>query len=327
MFRLCKPLLTLKVLAFPDVTSSLAPFLSALQTSANIEGISIPGRHIITCPSYADNVTLTLMGHTSVQQAFSLLRYFEKASALKLNMEKTHGLYCSRLPSTNQFPSIAWTDEHIRLLGVVIGKSSSVSREWNEVLSNFKKSTKHLSSYQTTFNAKSLLSKTKLLPLITYTSNTYPLTTRLRREINESIENFVSRNANSIIPITTLMLPTHLGGYTVANIPIYCDLIFLKPIYEYCKHRKNDTQPTPQTSFIEYHIGQQLSRQYNLPFRNYLPHSLLPNTFYSCALSLCKKYRFTFDQRCRGQVKPLYNTLVTSNMNSTNKHMPYSETD
>jgi len=99
----------------------------------------------------------SLMGHTYVQQAFSLLSYFEKASALKLNMEKTHGLYCSRLPSTNQLPSIAWTDEYIRLLGVVIGKSSSVSREWNEVLSNFKKTIKHLSSYQPTFNAKSLV--------------------------------------------------------------------------------------------------------------------------------------------------------------------------
>ena len=146
--------------------------------------------------------------------------------------------------------------------------------------------------YQTTFLTKqlltlNLLSKTKLLPLITYTSNTYLLTTRLRLEINETIENFVSRNANSIIPITILMLPTHLGGYPGANIPINCDLIFLKPIYEYCKHRKNDTHPTPQTS-IEYHIGQQLSRQYNLSFRNYLPHSLLPNTFYSCALFMQK---------------------------------------
>jgi len=120
-------------------------FVSALQTSANIEGISIPVRHTITCLSYADDVTRTLMGHTSVQQTFSLLSYFEKASALKLNMEKTHGLYCSRLSSTNQPPSIAWTDEHISLLGVVTGKSSSVSREWNEVLSNFKKSTKQLS--------------------------------------------------------------------------------------------------------------------------------------------------------------------------------------
>jgi len=49
----------------------------------------------------------------------------------------------------------------------------------------------------------------------------------------------------------------------------------LKPIYEYCKHRKNDTQPTPQTSFIECHIGRQLSRQCNLTFRKYLPHSYL----------------------------------------------------
>jgi len=29
---------------------AVEPFVSALQTSANIEGISIPRRHIITCP-------------------------------------------------------------------------------------------------------------------------------------------------------------------------------------------------------------------------------------------------------------------------------------
>jgi len=47
------------------------------------------------------------------------------------------------------------------------------------------------------------------------------------------------------------------------------------------------------------------------------PSSLLPNPFYSCALSLCKKYRFTCDQLCKGQAKSLYNVLVTSNMNTT----------
>jgi len=133
---------------------------------------------------------------TSVQ-GFNLLHCFEISSTVKINIDKTHGLYCTRFPATIQLPSIVWTNEHIRLLGVFTGKQSGVSHERNEVLSNFKAITKRLSSYQTTFNANSLLCKTKTLIFDLMYKQHIPLHYRLRREINKTIEKLFS-NAHPV---------------------------------------------------------------------------------------------------------------------------------
>ena len=90
-------------------------FVSALQTSANIEGISIPVRHTITCLSYADDVTRTLMGHTSVQQTFSLLSYFEKASALKTWKKHTVFTVLDFLPQINFQALLGQTNTYVYL--------------------------------------------------------------------------------------------------------------------------------------------------------------------------------------------------------------------
>jgi len=89
------------------------------------------------------------------------------------------------------------------------------------------------------------------------------------------------------------------------------NLQYNKVVTSLTSELKNTGKKRPSIhSFIVYCIGQQIKSNYSLPFRNYLPHSLLPNMFCSCALGVCKKYRFTFDQLCRRQAKSLYNFLL-----------------
>jgi len=289
---------------------SIEPLVSKLKNSPAVQGVRIPGGEVVTCPSYTDDITLTLEGMSSVNEAFSLLSAFQKASGLKLNLSKTQGLYCNRSMPPSSSTNIAWTNQCIRALGATIGTASNIT-EWEQILNKYKTTTVQLSSLPATYNAKSLLSKTKLLPTISYTACIYPLSTRLKREITETLEKYVSGNSQLIIPMRILQLPLSSGGYNVANIPLYCDLLFLKSIYTYCKHREQKTQISTQTAFTEYHIGHQLSSIYRLPFRNNFPHSLTPSPVYSYALALCKKYRFTFEQLSQGKIKKLYKLLTT----------------
>jgi len=108
-----------------------------------------------------------------------------------------------------------------------------------------------------------------------------------------------------------LQLPLSSGGYNVANIPLYYDLLFLKSIYAYCKHREQKTHIYTNsfhwiTLVISFHLS-----IYRLPFRNSFPHSLTTSPFYSYALALCKKCRFTFEQLSQGKAKKLYKLLTT----------------
>jgi len=147
----------------------------------------------------------------------------------------------------------------------VIGSPSGISSECNRVFSRLKTEVQKISAYTLTHNAKALLTKSKLLPLITYTTYIYPLSAHLRREISNKIENFIAGDSRLILPIDTLELPLNQGGYTVPNITLYCDILYLKPLAENCQHRKENTELTPACALIEYNIGLQLSRLLSTP--------------------------------------------------------------
>jgi len=53
----------------------------------------------------------------------------------------------------------------------VIGTAKSVDKNWKKKLKELRNEAVNLSSHVMTWNAKALLSKTKLLPLKTYTSS------------------------------------------------------------------------------------------------------------------------------------------------------------
>jgi len=105
----------------------------------------------------------------------------------------------------------------------------------------------------------------------------------------------------------------------VPDFGLYCDLFFLQPIISYIKHRLNLSPATPQTAMVEFHIGLQLSKYYNLSFRNSLPHIARPNVFYAHALALIRKYKFTLEQLHKSSLHQLYHSVI-------NKTIPHVNT-
>ena len=62
---------------------AVEPLVSYINDSPAIQGIEI-GKNQIKYPSYADDMTLTLIGKYSVQKAFEYVQIFEKVSSLCL---------------------------------------------------------------------------------------------------------------------------------------------------------------------------------------------------------------------------------------------------
>ena len=231
--------------------------------------------------------------------------------------EKTNGLHCR--PSTaslNDLPPIPWKNLSSPLLSIVIGSPSGISSERNRISCRFKTEVKTLSAYTLTHNAKALFTKSKLPPLITFTAHIYPFSAYLRREISNKIENFIAGDSRLVLPIDTLELPLNQGGNTVPNITLYCDILYLKPLAEYCQHRKENTELTPACVLIEYNIGLQLSRLLSSPFRNFLPHAESLNRLYSYVLALCKKYNLSFEELRNFQTLAIYNSQIATKRNS-----------
>ena len=72
---------------------AVEPLVATINNDTRIEGRLGKGRkRNVKCLSYADDLTLTLVGSPSVCLAFEIIERFSEATGLKLNMEKTQGM-------------------------------------------------------------------------------------------------------------------------------------------------------------------------------------------------------------------------------------------
>jgi len=80
------------------------------------------------CPIYADDLTLTLLGSHSVSVAFEIIDHFDNASGLKLNKLITQSLVTNTKIEYKNLPSINWNNQHISILGTIIGSATTKIR-------------------------------------------------------------------------------------------------------------------------------------------------------------------------------------------------------
>ena len=91
-------------------------------------------------------------------------------------MEKTQGMMVGFSCTDNRLPSINWQNKSIKILGFEIGNVNPKAI-WYDSLEGLKKQKLLINVLFQTWQAKSLLAKSKLLPQITYNAHTYPLDT------------------------------------------------------------------------------------------------------------------------------------------------------
>ena len=215
---------------------AVEPFMTAIRHNNNILGIRTPGRYEIKALCYADDITMTVTKEASVKQIFTTLQQLEDASGLKLNYSKTYGLCTSKTYDVSFMPRIQWKKDAIHILGSTTGNHESVASLWDKCVRNITATAKHYSTFFLTWTVKSLIVKSKILPLVTYTANVYPLPSKIRQKINGIIERFIAGHRDITIPIYTLAQPLLKCGYNVPDIALYCDLFLLRPIIDYIKH-------------------------------------------------------------------------------------------
>ena len=101
---------------------AVGPLVASINQNQNIEELGKGRRRNIKCPSYADDLTLTLFGSFSVALAFKIIQKFTKATGLKLNIEKTQSMAVSFSCDNALLPSITWKNDLINILDLKIEK-------------------------------------------------------------------------------------------------------------------------------------------------------------------------------------------------------------
>ena len=180
---------------------------------------------------------------------------------------------------------------------------------WHDSLEGLRKQKLLINVPFQTWQAKSLLAKSKLLPQITYNTHAYPLDTTTRNMIETEFLNYLTNNPTISLSMRSLQRPINDGGIKFPNPITYCDLFYISNLFQYFKTREKNTPFNTETYLIEFEIGLTLSKMYNLPKLNYIPHRDHPTPYYQKAIQILKQYKITLQELTKGKVRHIYNRL------------------
>ncbi|CAK8694904.1 unnamed protein product [Clavelina lepadiformis] len=289
---------------------AVEPLICAINSSVEIDGLGPTPKYCTKCVAYADDTTFTLKDAYSAEKTFKLLDDFSEASGLKINISKSKGLTPEIKPNTTtQLPPIQWTNSQLQLLGTAIG-TYDPTISWSRPLENLKKEATRLKKVHSTFDAKCILVRSKLLPLISYNAFSQPITTKTAETINRTIERYILTSNNTFADIEVLQRPRDYGGYDIINIPVYADLFYLKPLTPFCRDKIENKVLSLENRTIEHQIGHQLSNLLGIQIDNRIPHATSPSIYYGHMLEIIRKHRISLKEIVSGKVKKIYQRII-----------------
>ena len=294
----------------------MEPLVATINNNQIIEGLGKGRKQNIKCPSYANDLTLTLLGSRSVALAFKTIQHFSEATGLKLNIQKTQGMAVSSSPISVDLPSINWNNETIKVLGLKIGKINPKTI-WKDSLDNLRTQKLAITVPFQTWQAKSLLAKTKLLPQLVYVARTYPLDIATQRVVEAEFLNFLTNNPSVNLLMKNLQRPIINGGIKYPNPTIYCKLFFISNLFNYKKIREKNLPFNSETYIIEYEVGLVLSRMYDLQKLNNLPHRDHLTPYYEQTIQILIENKISLKELQNGKIKDIYRRLILYDYHSS----------
>ena len=287
---------------------AVKPLVATINNDTRIEGLWKGRKRNVKCPSYADDLTLTLVGSSSVCLAFEIIQRFSEATGLKLNIEKTQSMMVRSSCADDRLPPINWRNESIKILGFQIGNVNPRAI-WHDSLEGLRKQKMLINVPFQTWQAKSLLAKSKLLPQIIYNAHTYPLDRMSQKLIETEFLNYLTNNSTISLSMRSLQRPTNDGGIKFPNHTTYCDLIYISNLFQYFKTREKNSPFNTETYLIEFEIELTLSKLYHLPTLNHIPHRDYPTPYYQKTLQILTEYKITLQELNKGKIKQIYNRI------------------
>ena len=117
--------------------------------------------------------------------------------------------------------------------------------------------------------------------------------------------NYLTNNPTIRLSMRSLQKPINDGGIKFPNLITYCDLIYISNFFQYFKTREKSIHFNIETYLIEFEIGLTLSKMYDLPKLNHIPHQDYPTPYYQKTLQILKEYKITLQELTKGKIRQI----------------------
>ena len=186
----------------------------------NLENIA----HKIKISQLADDTTLFCSSKDDASNAMNEIEIFGSFSGLKLNRNKTEGLWVGKLKhSKDKILDINWTDKPVKALGVYFGhnKSECEKLNWETKIEKMKKLIKAWEKRNLTMIGKILIIKSLILPIFTFCATSNVIPCKYIKEIERSCFRYIWDGKNDKVKRSTLIGRYEKGGLNMIDFESY----------------------------------------------------------------------------------------------------------
>ena len=211
----------------------------------NISGIRF-GEEEIKLLSYADDTTAILTGEQDGRRLLGALEEFRFASGLKVNKEKTEGLWLGRNKNNTEKPfGIKWP-KFIKVLGIFVSydKTISIDKNYSDKITNLKNRLQMWQRRKLTINGKILIAKTFGISQILYVSSVVKAPEWARKEIDRILFEFLWNGKQHKVKKNVVIQAYADGGLSMCDFDIMNDVQYLKWVNRYFNNSESSWKHT-----------------------------------------------------------------------------------
>ena len=173
----------------------------------------------------ADDTTVFLRNEQAIKNCLNIITEFGNVSGLKLNLEKTEGLWLGRGRNRrDNFEGINWDKDSIKALGVYFGynKQENEEKNWRNKIITIKQILNRWKYRDLTMQGRILIIKTLALSQIVYLISSLCVPEWLINEINKEFYSFVWKYKRDKISRKVLINMPENGGMKMLELRSFC---------------------------------------------------------------------------------------------------------
>jgi hypothetical protein len=169
--------------------------------------------------AYADDVTIFITTQSDIPKIQEAIDNYTAASGAKINIAKSKAMPVGPWNTQINVMNIPYYSE-VKILGTYFTNTirQSTTSSWNTITQKLRARAKEAYSRELSLANRILYVQNILLAQTWYTSQIFPITSTCIRQINTAITWFIWKGNIFRIPLSTLQLQKHQGGWGLTNI-------------------------------------------------------------------------------------------------------------
>ena len=166
-----------------------------------------------------------------------------------------------------------------------------------------------LRKFDLTLDAKSVLSKSKILPKVSYNSGFHEIPLVIRRKIETKMSKFSLGNKGTLNQYEEICRGKDHGGYDICQVVKHSELALLKPIIKLIRCKMNIIPLTVDVALTESEVGLRIhaiNSELNLRQLTNIQHQAEMSQPYKTSLEIIRYYKISGDELMRGKLSAIY---------------------